>query len=65
MATDPDTGVQEGDFFGRIPTGDGRDQNDYTHSDSGNSGSSKQTSGGPGTAGDVAQSGPGAPTPPK
>ena len=36
-----------------------------THSDSGNSGGSKQTSGGPGTAGSVKQSGPGAPTPPK
>ena len=64
MATDPDTGIREGDQAGRVPPG--KDQNDYTHSESGNSGGSKQTSGGPGTAGSTAeQSTPGAPQPPR
>ena len=56
MATDPDTGVQEGDIFGK--TGPGKDQNDFTHTDSGNSGGSKTRDGRgftsvPGTAGSV------------
>jgi hypothetical protein len=46
------------------PAGSGA-QNDLSHSDSGNSGGSKQTTGGPGTAGSVELSGPGAPQPPK
>jgi hypothetical protein len=57
---DPDTGVQEGDQMGK--TGPGKDQNDYTHSDDRDS--DKQTSGGPGTAGSVPQSKPGAPVNP-
>jgi len=56
---DPDTGVQEGDQQGKVPPG--KDQADYTHSDSGNSGNSKTTTGGPGTAGSVPEAKPGAP----
>jgi len=42
MAKDPDTGRQEGDAVGRHAN-DGKDQNDYEHSDSGNSGGSTTT----------------------
>lgn len=64
MAIDPDTGIVEGDQLGRPVAG--VDQNNYTHSDSGNSGNSTTTNGGPGTAGSVAQDTvPGAPDPPK
>lgn len=51
MAIDPDTGIREGDQFGK--TGPGEDQHDYKHGDSGNSGGSKTREGGPGTAGSV------------
>jgi hypothetical protein len=37
----------------------GQPQRPYQHTDSGNSGGSKQTEGGPGTAGSIPASGPG------
>lgn len=45
--TDPDTGVREGDQFGK--KGPGEDHHDYEHTTAGD----KQTEGGPGTAGSV------------
>ena len=48
------------DVTNRAPEGAGP-QNALSHTDSGNSGSSKTTNNGPGTAGDVPQAGPGAP----
>jgi hypothetical protein len=58
----PDTGAQSEQSRNAQP---GVPQQPYTHTDSGSSGGSKQTEGGPGTAGSVEQSGPGAPQPPR
>jgi hypothetical protein len=60
MTKDPDTGRDEGDQAGRHAD-KGVDQSNFSHSDSGNSGGSKTTHGGPGTAGAAEQAGPGAP----
>ena len=52
------------DQTGHAPEGAGP-QKPLTHTDSGNSGGSKTTHGGPGTAGSVEQATPGAPKPSK